>query len=581
VAFTEPFSGSPTVSTTERSFPAATNYTTPGVPPSPQTTAGEYYILIDVVTNMVAGDQVTITLYDKIAGAGNAAQPLVRATRSGKQSDQVVFGPVFLKDGWDVSGIFVLGGPRVLAFSVRSITQDVNVASFTAAAITAAAIASAALTAAKFATDALDANALAASAVTEIQTGLATSAALATVQADTDDIQTRLPAALIGGRVSADVGSWLGTVAATPTVAGVPKVEVASMGAGTIAAATFAAGAITSTVVAASAIGATQIGSAALTAAKFATDAIDANALATTAVTEIQTGLATSTALSTAQADLTTLTGRLTATRAGLLDNLDTTLSSRASLASVTAVGSAVAAVNTDTDDIQARLPAALVGGRISADIGSWLGTAAAVPTVAGVPKVEVSSVGTGTITSTTFAAGAITSTVIAAAAIGATQIGSAALTAAKFSTDAIDANALAATAVTEIQTGLATSTAVASVQAAIATVQSDTDDIQSRLPSTLDSGNMRAAVQALTPGALTAIADSIFNYVIEAAPLNATTFLQRLRVDWSVMMAQASGLTITVATTESFQDAANTKPRITFTLGTGGVRTPGTFDGT
>lgn len=40
----------------------------------------------------------------------------------------------------------------------------------------------------------------------------ASAAALATVQADTDDMQTRLPAALVGGRISADVGSLGGTV---------------------------------------------------------------------------------------------------------------------------------------------------------------------------------------------------------------------------------------------------------------------------------------------------------------------------------------------------------------------------------
>lgn len=53
----------------------------------------------------------------------------------------------------------------------------------------------------------LTASALAADAVAEIQSGLATSAALATVQADTDDIQTRLPAALVGGRMDASVGA--------------------------------------------------------------------------------------------------------------------------------------------------------------------------------------------------------------------------------------------------------------------------------------------------------------------------------------------------------------------------------------
>lgn len=61
----------------------------------------------------------------------------------------------------------------------------------------------------------LTASALAADAVTEIQSGLATSAALATVQADTDDIQTRLPAALTAdGNIKADtlrVGGTLQT----------------------------------------------------------------------------------------------------------------------------------------------------------------------------------------------------------------------------------------------------------------------------------------------------------------------------------------------------------------------------------
>ena len=56
-------------------------------------------------------------------------------------------------------------------------------------------------------TDVIGSDQLAASAVAEIQAGLATSAALATVQADTDDIQTRLPAALVGGRMDSSVGA--------------------------------------------------------------------------------------------------------------------------------------------------------------------------------------------------------------------------------------------------------------------------------------------------------------------------------------------------------------------------------------
>lgn len=56
-------------------------------------------------------------------------------------------------------------------------------------------------------TDSVDANAVKADAVTEIQSGLATSAALASVQSDTDDLQTRIPAALTGGRIDASIGA--------------------------------------------------------------------------------------------------------------------------------------------------------------------------------------------------------------------------------------------------------------------------------------------------------------------------------------------------------------------------------------
>lgn len=46
----------------------------------------------------------------------------------------------------------------------------------------------------------------------------ASSAALATVQSDTDDIQTRLPAALVGGRMDASVGAIAGTVTAADRI---------------------------------------------------------------------------------------------------------------------------------------------------------------------------------------------------------------------------------------------------------------------------------------------------------------------------------------------------------------------------
>jgi hypothetical protein len=88
----------------------------------------------------------------------------------------------------------------------------IDAATFAAGAINAAAIATDAITAAKIAADAIGASELAADAVTEIQSGLATSASIVTLQADTDDIQTRLPAALVSGRMDSSVGAMAANV---------------------------------------------------------------------------------------------------------------------------------------------------------------------------------------------------------------------------------------------------------------------------------------------------------------------------------------------------------------------------------
>jgi len=106
------------------------------------------------------------------------------------------------------------------------------------------------------ATGTLTASALASDAVTEIQLGLPTAAAVAAIQSDTDNIQTRLPAALSGGRMDSITNA---------------------MAAGVV------------------------------TAAVIATDAIDADAVAADAVTKIQNGLVTSSALDDVAAKIDSL----------------------------------------------------------------------------------------------------------------------------------------------------------------------------------------------------------------------------------------------------------------------------------
>ncbi len=157
-----------------------------------------------------------------------------------------------------------LGGGQVVAASVTGAVGSVtgNVGGNVSGSV--GSVATGGITAASIATNAIDADALAADAVTEIQAGLATAAALAVVdgivddilvdtsatlqaeldgiQADTEDIQARLPATLVSGRMDASVGA---------------------MQSGTI------------------------------TAATVATGAIDADALAADAVTEIADGILT------------------------------------------------------------------------------------------------------------------------------------------------------------------------------------------------------------------------------------------------------------------------------------------------
>lgn len=135
-----------------------------------------------------------------------------------------------------------------------------------------------------------------------------TSAEVATVQADTDDIQARLPAALVGGRMDSDVGA---------------------MQADTVTAAVIATDAIDADAIAANAFGSVE--------------------LATTAVNEIRDAILS---------DATPFPGAsITEARLAELDaaNLPTD----------------VAGVQADTDNIQTRLPAALVGGRMDSNVGS------------------------------------------------------------------------------------------------------------------------------------------------------------------------------------------------------------------
>lgn len=169
---------------------------------------------------------------------------------------------------------------------------------------------------------------IAADAVTELQAGLATASALADVQADTDDIQSRLPAALVGGRMDASVGAMASN---TVTAASIAADAVTELQAG-LATSSALADVQTDVDALATAVAGVQsdtdniqtripaalvsgrmdvhvgaMGAGVVTASAVATDAIDADAISASAVAEIQNGLATSGDLSGLVSQLNTL----------------------------------------------------------------------------------------------------------------------------------------------------------------------------------------------------------------------------------------------------------------------------------
>lgn len=125
-----------------------------------------------------------------------------------------------------------------------------------------------------------------------------------------------------------------------------------------------------------------------------------------------------------------------------------------------TDIATAIVTLQADTDDIQTRLPAALVSGRMDSSVGAYAsGQAPLQPTTAG-RTLDVTTTGE--------------------AGIDWSNIGA------------------PTTTVNLSGTTIKTATDIAS---AIVTLQADTDDIQTRLPATLVSGRMDSSVGAYQSG--------------------------------------------------------------------------------
>jgi hypothetical protein len=340
---------------------------------------------------------------------------------------------------------------------------------------------------------------------------------IAAVQADTNDIQTRLPAALSGGRMEAVLATTERDDIVDRVWDEAVAVHLATGTFGrylgrTMAAETTAAAGSTSTVIN---TGLTQaddffnnmqvvvINAAGIAARNIddyanASGAITVSLLPfTPAISDVVLILAKTGSVPVNTASIATavwseaLPGVFIAGSAGERlattdDRVDVVLSTRS-----TAV--AVAAVQADTDDIQTRLPAALSGGRMEAvlatterdDIVDRVWDEA----IAG--HLGVGSTGEAL---NDAASGGATPAAIA------TAVWSEALPGVFVAGAAGER-----LATTDDRTDVVLSTRATA--AALALVQADTDDIQTRLPATLSAGKMRSQVEGMDVDTLTASA--------------------------------------------------------------------------
>jgi hypothetical protein len=291
---------------------------------------------------------------------------IVKTTSAGAKTTPLTIYPA-------ARGINDLAFPTT---SGRSMDVDasggVEVGSFQAGALTSAAFAAGAIDNAAVATDAIGSAELADSAITEIQTGLV----------------TRRGTATAGGANTITLDA--GASAVNDFYAGQQVVITSGTGAGQARLVTsYAGGTKIATVAQAWATNPDNTSVFALTpnralVSSFVADAVNAAALASDAVTEIQAGLATAAAVTAVQADTDDIQARLPAALVGgrmssqvgaMGNDVMTAAAAAADLTTELQAGLAPsatgAAVQADTDNIQTRLPAALVGGRMDASVGA------------------------------------------------------------------------------------------------------------------------------------------------------------------------------------------------------------------
>lgn len=113
MAIAELYSGTEAVSTTEHSC------TTDTAGPDADTTDGVFQVFLDV-SDMIAGDQLQIRVYEKVRSA-DTQRIVYQAILTGAQSEPVWVSPsLILMHGWDVT-LDALAGTITVNWSIRQV----------------------------------------------------------------------------------------------------------------------------------------------------------------------------------------------------------------------------------------------------------------------------------------------------------------------------------------------------------------------------------------------------------------------------------------------------------------------------
>lgn len=206
--------------------------------------------------------------------------------------------------------------------------------------------------------------------------------------------------------------------------------------------------------------------------------------------------------------------------------------------------------------DIPARLPAALVSGRMDSSVGAMAANVLTA-TAINADAITAAKIADAAIDAATFAAGAINAAAIAADAITAAKVADGTIDAATFAAGAINAAAIAADAITDAK--VAADVTIASVTGAVGSVTAGV---------TVTTNNDKTGYALSAAGVA-----AIWNEVVDGA----FTARQLVRGFASALLSICSGM---ATSTGVFRDISNTKNRLSVTQDANGNRSAfGTLD--